>query len=132
MNDKHFEIRSSYESDRNFIYSTWLRGLYYGNDWFKEIPSDIFYKNYQLVIDEILKRPKTQISITCLIDDKDVILGYSVFEESTLHYIFVKDSWRKMGIAKMLAPNPITVCTHLTSVGKNLKKKYNIIFNPFI
>lgn len=132
MSDKQIEIRESYESDRNFIYSTWLRGIYFGNDWFHEIPSDIYYKNYQLVLDEILKRPKLTISIACLADDKDVILGYIVYEQTVIHYIFVKESWRKMGIAKKLSPTNITVCTHLTNIGKSLKKKYDIVFNPFI
>lgn len=132
MSDDRFEVRSAYESDKNFIYSTWLRGVYFGNDWFREIPSDIFYKNYQIYIDKILQRPDTKILIACLLDDKDVILGYVVFENDIIHYVFVKESWRKMGIAKLLSPDNLKWCTHLTPSGSYLRKKYNIVFNPFI
>ena len=121
-------------SDKNFIYKTWLRGLYYGDDWVGEIQDSIFYPNYNDVIDEIFSRPTVQINMAVLKDDEDVILGYSVSEplNSVLHWVFVKKSWRRIGIAKMLIDFEPSIVTHLTFVGKSLKNRYNLIFNPFL
>lgn len=109
-----------------------MKGTYYGNDWYEEIPQGIFYKNYQKVIDHILAMPEVITKVACLPDVEDVVLGYSVYANDTLHFMFVKESWRKMGIANSLCPKDIKTCTHLTRVGKYLKRKYQIVFNPFI
>lgn len=128
-----FITRPYMSSDKNFIYASWLKGLYHGNDWFNEIPTNVFFKNYQGALESILERPNVEILIACLPDDKEVILGYAVLEKNTIHWIFVKESWRKMGIAKELCSTwNITTCSHLTKVGKFLKKKYSLEFNPFI
>lgn len=125
-------IRGIIDSDKSFIYSTWLRGLYFGNDWFEEIPGVIFFKQYAKLIDEIMSMPECRTQVACLPDAEDVILGYSIIAPDTVHWVFVKDSWRRLGIAKALVPKETHTCTQLTKVGKSLKRKYALTFNPFI
>ena len=125
-------IRDVTAQDANFVMATWLKGLRYGNDWFELIPSEVYFKVYHQVIEQILLRPKTLIQIACLKDEPDVILGYSVFEDSTLHFLFVKRPWRGIGIAKMLTPIGITTVSHLTKTGRAiLTKTPGVTFNPF-
>lgn len=114
--------------DYNFILATWLRGLYYGNDWFNKIPKTTFMENYHKVIDHIIKKPNTKIAVSCLLEDPNVILGYSVYEPKILHWVFVKQPWRGIGIAKDLIPHDITTVTHLTR--SHIKTEYQ--FNPFL
>lgn len=76
--------------------------------------------------------PKTQIKIACLNEDPDVILGYSVMEgDHTLHFVFIKEIWRKMGIAKQLVPKSVVTTTHLTKVGRMAKPK-SWRYDPFL
>lgn len=118
--------------DASFIFATWLRGLYHGDSWFKIIPKKIFMENYHRVVEKILSSPGVEVKVACLKDDPDVILGYSVYKEDRLHWIFVKISWRNIGIAKSLAPQNVLTITHLTKVGLNIMRKYpKLIFNPF-
>lgn len=125
-------VREYVPDDRNFIFSTWLKGLRYGNDWFGLIESAAYYDNYQKVIERIVDAAETQMLIACLADQPDVILGYSVCRTDTAHYVFVKRSWRGIGIAKMLVKPSITTVTHLTETGRAVLKKYpEIKFNPF-
>lgn len=125
-------IRPATLGDKNFIFATWLRGLRHGNDWFQSIDSDIFFKNYHLAIEHIIARPTTNVAVACLRDEPEVILGYSVFDKDRLHWVFVKKSWRNIGIARSLTPTTITSVTHLTKVGKSLLSKLpNVVFNPF-
>ena len=123
-----FKVRDARLGDKSFIFSTWLLGLYHGNDWFKEIDKGIYFSTYKLIVEHLLIN--SRVMVACLPDDEDVVLGYIVFKENVIHWIFVKKPWRKLGIAKLLFPSGITVCTHLTKAGKAIKPK-NISFNPF-
>lgn len=125
-------IRDYKPEDRNFILSTWLKGLRYGNDWFEVVPSDIYFEFYHNVIETILGLPDTKVKVACLKDDEEVILSYSVYSKEKLHWIFCKKAWRSIGIAKSLVPQEITTVTHLTSIGKSILRKHtNLHFNPF-
>lgn len=123
-------IRDYNEGDRNFIYGSWLHGLYFGHDWIKEIQADIFFKEYQKIVEKIMDR--ATIKVATLPDAEDVALGYVVYQGVVLHWIFVKDAWRKMGIARSLYPKEITTVTHLNKTGRTLRIRKNLIFNPFL
>lgn len=138
MNDFQglFDIRDYKESDKSFVMATFLRGLYYGDFFFEEIPKDVFMNNYKVVADRLLSSPKVTIKVACLPDDSDVILGYSILSADfmTVHWVFVKSVWRKRGIMTALVPQYPTAVTHLTKVGKLLlKDKFKTaVFNPFL
>lgn len=124
------EIRNFNAADINFIFATWLNGLYYGNTWPKEMTENKagFFKTYQEVVRGILSKATVKVRIACLKDDPEVILGYAVMEPHEsgviLHWCFVKPVWRKLGIAKELIPqDQITAITHQTKLGKALKPK---------
>ncbi len=130
------KIRDWRLGDENFILSTFLRGLYYGNDWFKEIPKDIFMHHYHAFAERLLAAPTVTVKVACLKEDEDVILGYSISRElplnnTVLDFIFVKSAWRRIGIGRSLLPSSFNTVSQLTKVGKALKPS-NCIFNPFI
>lgn len=125
-------IRDMQPEDKNFIYASWLRGLYYGESWFSLIPKNEFMQHYHKVIDFILNKPTVTIKIACLKEDADVILGYAVFEKDKLHWVFVKKNWRTIGIARDLVPSTTKTVTHLTKVGVSILHKHNLSFNPFV
>lgn len=120
--------------DRNFVLSCWLRGLYYGNTFFSEIPKDIFMKHYHAVLEKFLTSPQVTITVACLIDDPQVILGYSVTrtvqDKKVLDWVFIKTAWRQIGIARSLVPPDVQVVTHLTKVGRAIKPAH-VTYNPF-
>lgn len=125
--------RASTTDDEHFILSTWLRGLYYGNSWFRQIPKEIYFKNYEPLLKK--KLPHLQTQVACLVEDPSIILGYAVMEKKQnlifLHWVFVKKTWREIKIAKdLMKPFKIEAVTHLTTLGKQLLPKH-IHFNPF-
>lgn len=121
----------NFEQDSNYIFSTFLRGLYYGKFFYIEIQKDSFMKNYQRVIDSLIRSPGITIKVACLKDTPDVILGYSISKGNVLHYVFVRPQWRSIGIATLLTPKEITCVTHLTKVGLSIIRNKNWIFDPF-
>lgn len=127
-------IRAFDPKDYNFIISTWIKGLKYGNDWFNLIDQKSYYENYHKVIEAYLKNPATIIRVACLKSDPEVILGYSVARnnDSVLDWVFCKKAWRDIGIAKALVPTSVTTVTHVTKTGAAiLKKRPDLKLNPF-
>lgn len=128
--DELMIIRPGIEEDRSFIMATWLRGLYYGSPWFREIEKDNFMAKYHDIISSVIAKPTAQVNVSVLKEDHNVILGYSVTEPKIIHWIFVKEAWRRVGIGARLLPSNTDVATHLTVMGKKLKPQ-NIKFDPF-
>jgi GNAT superfamily N-acetyltransferase len=120
--------------DENFIYSTWLKGLRYGNELFSLIDQEIYFKTYHVIIEFLLKHPTTRIEVAALKEDPEVILGYVVRNQDTVHWLFVKQAWRGIGLARSLLSAPFEFVSHLTDQGASLlKQKYPTVkFNPFI
>lgn len=118
-----------------FVCGVWLPGLYYGNPWFREIDEGIYFPLYQGVIERLLARSNVKVTAAKLKEDPDAIIGFSVWEEreggNILHWIFVREKWRKKGIASNLIPPNIRTVTHLTKVGLAVKPK-EWKFNPFL
>ena len=129
-----FRIRLADSSDLNFIYDTFLNSLHYDTELGKSCRNDIFYPEYQKIIDRILLR--STIKVACHQEEPSVIFGYLIFEPDILHYCFIKQSFRRLGIATALFNDSFTngfvYATHLTRSGVPTLKKFNLIFNPFI
>jgi len=115
------KIRNGTIEDEAFIYSTWLRPLYYDNEENSEINKEKFMKANANRIKQITTYPSVNVKIACLSDAPDVILGYAVIEWRKLWWVYVKKAWREMGIAKKLVPGNIVSCAYLTRLGKSLK-----------
>lgn len=129
-------LRAATPEDKNFILATFLRGLYYGDTWFREIPKPIFMKQYHAIATRLLSLPTVSIIIACLKEDPDTILSYAILGKnstgSTLHWVFTKTAWRNIGIGKMLIPQDLNTVTHLSKVGLSLlRKRTGVDFNPF-
>ncbi len=123
------QIRSGTLTDQAFVYSTLLKGLYFGCELYGQIDRIAFFDNYSKVADRILG--SSELRVACLADDTDVVLGYALVQDNVLHYCFVKKPWRKQGIAKSLCAGVDTV-THLTRVGQSIKNRKALTYNPFL
>ena len=124
------DLPKDYES---FVYAKWLRSLKHGNDYFKLVDSDPFFAAYKVYIKALLSRPMCVLRFACLKDDPDTLLGWSLMERTTLHYVFVQYEFRNTGIAKALVPGTIDTITHLTKSGMSIwhNKLPSARFNPF-
>jgi len=80
----------------------------------------------------LLAKPDVTVKVACMKDAPDVILGYSVYSGTRLDWVYVKDRWRGLGVAKDLVPTNITTVSHVTDTGRSiLKKNSDILFDPF-
>jgi hypothetical protein len=122
-------VRPPEPGDINFMLSTMLRGLFFGSKFWGEVDQDSFFKYYEPFLKTLML--KSDIRVACLDDDQDVILGWSMYSGSVMHFVFVKKSYRKKGIAKMLCPSGIDTVSHITDSGNSIRKRLDFKFNPF-
>lgn len=121
------------EQYRNLIFSKWMRSFRYGNDYIKLINSDDYFAAYEIYITSLLNKPNSTLRLAVLSEDKDVVLGWSLIDGETLHYVYVQNEQRNKGIAKFLVPVSIKTITHVTKSGLAIwnKKIPFAKFNPF-
>lgn len=130
------KIRPMKESDTNFILDFWLRSHYKSMTGYKP-SSKVFFQNHQKQIEKLHESQSIICQVACLPDDEDVILGFAVFgTDYTLHYVGVKETFKKLGIAKKLLKSffkdrsEITV-SHWGKDIKHIQKIYRVNYNPY-
>lgn len=112
--------------------SKFKRTLRSGNDYFKLIDSDAYFRAYDNYCSLLLSRPNSVVRMAVLSDDRDVCLGFSLIEGDTLHYVFVQGDQRNKGIGKSLVPVKINWITHLTHQGAKIWSKHRTVkLDPF-
>ncbi len=127
-------IRPYHKDDSAFMYSTWLNSYHY-DSWARTTSKTVFFTQYKQVIDNILTR--SMFTVAALKDDPEVILGYLISEPGIVHYLFVKEAFRKFGIATSLVKAVLQedrfIITHKTQRAKlAIKNKEHITYNPFL
>lgn len=134
--DGLYKIRLAEPNDKNFVVTSFLRGVYHDGSWFSKIPEAIFMATYRLVAERLFSSAKCMTVVACLQDDPDVILGFSIVsvDGTVLHWVYIKKKWRRYGIATRLIPNTVTTVTHLNKLGEDINNKLKLkwIFNPFL
>jgi GNAT superfamily N-acetyltransferase len=130
-------IRRATEADEAFICDSWLRS--FRDSWFAgPIPNDLYYDLYRKIINERVRaRKNAQTLVAVAPDDDSVILGFACVEPpSIVHYVYVKDVFRRHGVASALVKyanivEPVQY-TFRTKSGANSVASRNFSYNPFI
>lgn len=96
-------FRLANESDISFIFNSWLKS-------FREtsksvsISSVVYYANHHKMIEGLLK--KCDVTIACEQQNPAHIFGYICAEKVTgvdvIHFTYVKESYRRLGMARLL------------------------------
>tara|TARA_R110002126_G_scaffold287977_1_gene441119 strand:- start:310 stop:711 length:402 start_codon:yes stop_codon:yes gene_type:complete len=125
-------FRPASADDMNFILNSWLKS-YKDSVICENIPANIYYEEHKKTVETHIANSSIIMAVNP--EDPDQIFGYCVYEAPmTLHYMYVKYPFRKFGIGKDLyleAGSP-TIVSHLPRDYKTLKKKYGLIYTPYI
>lgn len=109
-----FVILDGAHKAKNLIYATWLRSYEASSLQTKLIPREQFFAGHHRVLDRIFARAP-QVRLAVMPEDPDIVFGWLVREGATLHYVYVKPSFRRYGIARALVGDePWNTYTHHT------------------
>lgn len=130
------KIRPFGPDDVNFIMDFWLRTYYSKLTGYKP-SSKVFFSCHQKQIEKLNSSGLINCQIACLPEDENVILGFAVFGgDYTLHYVGVKESFKRLGVCKHLLRSiykdrsEVTV-SHWTKDIQYIQKIYKVNYNPY-
>lgn len=139
MNDLPISFRPAVANDYGYILKTWSIE-YHKVHPFNFIPNSIYVPEQSKLIDAII----SQVSpvVACIEDDPNQIVGYLVAQRYDdvnliIHFGCVKAIYRRLGVMKSLLEqfqykNKNLICSHYFTLFKELKDKYNLIYDPTI
>jgi hypothetical protein len=121
----------------NMVYSKWLRSQRFGNDYFRLIDSDSYYKAYQKHISYVLAQPDCLVRMAVLDDDADVVLGFAITRNKIVDYCHTQRDYRRIGICHSLLSDigdgTGWTISSVTKIAMLLWcKAPKAIFNPFV
>lgn len=120
------QISQMTEKDSKFILSSWSRSY-----WENRVGPDMEYQAYRAghacYMNNILKRSNVLVAKFAGIDE---VLGYAVRDGQSLHYVYVKQPYRRQHIATALA-NDCSVYTAYTKIGQKFAESLNMKYNPY-
>lgn len=131
------KIRPPDLSDTGLIFNSWLKS-YRNSDFAKHQCNAVYFGSYKLIVQQLISR--SLVYVACDPKDYTHVYGYIVYEELPknnllLHYVYVKHTYRKMGVAQKLlshikqTSNPVLV----THWGQSCKKtdQTKFIYDPY-
>jgi len=145
-------IRAPGPGDVAFIFSSWLKS-YRSSPWALPMHNNTYYKFHHALIEDLMKN--SDIYLACSKANPTDIYGYSVGQYIdgvfTLHFVYVKQAFRKLGICNLLLQcferskdsndEEFVGCyTHHTHMADKLTgepsiklaQKYNLMYNPYM
>jgi GNAT superfamily N-acetyltransferase len=132
-------LRPAGEEDIGFIFNSWLKS-FKTSGFARNIINTIYYADQHRIIENLLKNQKTVIA--CNNEDPSQIYGFINAGEAEgifcLNYVYIKHSFRGLGIAKALLESfksdfsTASVFTHHTRMAEKLAAKYNMVYHPYL
>jgi len=132
-------IRPANKSDYGFILKS-ISVEFHKLNPTNQISNELFFPKQKKIIDSLLN--KCGATILHITDEPDTIVGFIICEpldQDTIivHYSAVKGIFRRMGFFNNLLEsvnglNKIIVYTHDFHLLSQFKKKYQLIYNPYL
>jgi GNAT superfamily N-acetyltransferase len=95
-----FKIQTFQSDHHSFVVDSWLRSL--RDACYRDVDADIFYPEVRVRVHSLLKRPGVSVRVAVKDDDPDTYVGWAAVEGDVLHYVYVKQEARRLGVAKTL------------------------------
>tara|TARA_R110002167_G_C12560091_1_gene641709 strand:- start:367 stop:825 length:459 start_codon:yes stop_codon:yes gene_type:complete len=132
-------LRPLIEDDLPFLYNSWLKSYRFSH-YAEKITNTIYFEDHHKLIERIIKDCK--VLIACNPSDPSQLYGYIVVGEEegilVVHFIYVKHTFRNMGIGKTLldavghSSDTASVYTHHTRMADKLASKHNFVYHPYL
>lgn len=133
-------FRAATQADVNFIFNSWLKSNRYSPSVLG-CENPVYFAQHHMLIQGLLKHSNVLMAVNAT--DTSQIYGYIVHQNiegaSVVHYLYVKEPYRLLGLAKMLmttagidAAVPFFVTHNTTATKKIMSQKSHVIFNPYL
>lgn len=111
--------------DSGLIYDSYPKGVYYGVESPWDKPKAQWFKEFHTFLQQQLER--ASVYVACPYEDPITMLGYSIIDDGTLFFVYVKERFRNQGIGTLLTKNRFSKVNEstLTRVGLAVLSKHS-------
>lgn len=139
INKLPIRFRAATQEDVGFIFNSWLKS-YRNSNFSRFISNTIYFGEHHKLIEELVSQNK--VIVACNTEDPNQLFGYICAGEVegffVCHYIYVKHTYRNMGLGKELLnqfnhdPAKAGLYTHHTRIADRLAPRYNLVYHPYL
>ena len=127
MSDSPIKVRLATADDLPFIYSSWYRAH---RPYQKHVANPEYADGHNARMRTLLAHSKVLVAYSR--DYPDEILGYAVIEGDTVHFVYTKTSYRRMGVASGLVMGGYRYYSHwMGEQGRSFAEAVGLIYNPY-
>jgi hypothetical protein len=102
-------IRPMRDLDTGYIAKAWVGSFFASYISYKQIEPRIFEAHCYPRVEVILKRAKVRVMVPP--SDEATLYGFAVLEPDVIHFVYVLQPWRRMGLsAELLAGIDVNGC----------------------
>lgn len=125
-------VRQATAEDKDFVMATWLKGNFYGSDYWGHMADSAYYSYYGEYVKHTILHPDCRVDIAVLRDDPSLAIGYLVHNNQNIKWAYCKKDFRSKGILNLLLQGK-TFLTYGadTKPAHAIAKKKQLTFNPF-
>jgi len=101
-----FKIRAYEPSDEGFVLKSWLKS-------YRTAPANFrlrdreYYEERMPLVKHLVDRGRVLLAVD--VEDPDLAFGWVCYEKNVLHYVYVKEAFRRLGIATELFEHSINI-----------------------
>jgi GNAT superfamily N-acetyltransferase len=134
MNTPYFALRTGRETDLPFVLESWASSIKNSTPR-GTLGAGQFWSNTKNALREVLAREGVQLQLAHVPEDDDALLGFAVSDplKRVVHFVYVKKSARRLGIARALLalfqPPDLVTYTH-RAVTHGLRIPSHFVFRP--
>ena len=133
-------VRDMTPDDTAFFFKSVLQHYKHSSPHTRGIPDHVFYDCHHYLISRLQRRPSNVVKFAALREDPTLVFGFIWADHSpeTVHYIYVKKAFRRLGIARFLLEATFEggddlYFTHFTKDAGFILERFNgFIFNPYL
>lgn len=96
-----YRIREMLPTDEGFVARSWTATARCHGTMLK-VDAGLFSNWHHPIVEELLKSPTTIVKVAAPIGDDDTVYGFAVYEAGCIHCVYVRKTFRRLGIAKAL------------------------------
>jgi GNAT superfamily N-acetyltransferase len=134
------QLRPAFASEAPFVFRNWLDS--YFPEQRTRLKKTVFYEGHHRLIEKLLAR--SRVLVACNAQDSGQLYGFAVGESFgeplpsvfALHYVYVKQPFRRMGIGSRLVREmsgeaETLLHSHETETGRAFGVALRSVFNPY-
>jgi hypothetical protein len=137
MNEQ-IRLRPANEEDVPFIFSSWLKS-FRTSHFANKLVNSVYFAEHHKLIEKIVKN--AHVIVACNNSDPSQIYGWVCAQQIegifTLHFVYIKHPFRKMGLARLLInsfeqADTAGIYTHHTHAMDYIAPKFNLMYHPYV